>query len=678
MTATLFLLLDAASGELREGAQRESDLVLLPPIEARARRLASSGVRVVLVIPRALDAALVTELARSSAPFEVVAVASLAELKVGAPSDRRVLAASDRTQRQFALDRLGIDAAPHLVAAEWALRDEATSFVRIRTRRRPDLKTVGLLPYAIERAGDEWSVLGILTAEGRLQMLRAGASVTSLPFDARRGDCAWLRFDTPAEAREAHWEGAEILAVEGGRVLLALRDREPASVAAPRSGHGMIELMLPSPELLAPPVDADARAQRTARTAATLRRLSPEVIGLKVLRPRVTPPPLPDAATFRADAERYSGLRPMADGSTIASRHVDHPGNTRAVDALVAELDAMGLCASTHTFTYGGRTLKNVIADLPGVGYLRIKPEILEKILDIIRHLRDAGELPPLDTPPWRALDAASLAALGRAGHDELRALLDDVAVVRRVAHYCLRRRIFPGLGAKLVLVGCHFDSTAASTPGYHPATDAAPGLDDNASGIAACLAAARYLSALKGTLTHTVRFCFFNAEEQGLVGSKAYAAMLKAAGAPVKAAICADMIGYNSDAQRIFEVHAGYSDPSVRDRSVTIASAIEGAAAGLGVLAPAQIYKGTSSSVGAPDRNLYDPAMNRSDHGAFHQQGYAAVVVSADYFTNTPAEPAKDPNPNYHTVNDRTIDDAYGAAIAAAIVTAVRELADP
>jgi hypothetical protein len=678
MTATLFLLLDAASGELREGAQNESDLVLLPPIEARARRLASSGVRVVLVIPRALEHTLVTELARASAPFEVVAVASLDELKLGPPSDRRVLAASDRTHRQFALDRLGIDAAPHLVAAEWALQGKSATFVRVKTRRRPDLKTVGLLPYAIERAGDEWNVLGLLTAEGRLVMLRAGASIASLPFDARRGDCAWLRFDTPAEAREAHWEGAEVLAVEGGRVLLALRDREPASVTAPRSGHGMIELLLPSPELLAPPVDADARAQRTVRTAAILRRLSPEVFAPKVPLPHVTPPPLPDAATFRADAERYSGLRPLSASVTITSRHIDHPDNARAVDALVAELDAMGLCTSTHTFTYGGRTLKNVIADLPGVGYLRIRPEILEKILEIIRHLRDAGELPPLDAPPWRALDPAALAAFGRAGQDVLRAVADDITTLRRVAPYCLRRRIFPGLGAKIVIVGCHLDSTAASTPGYHPATDAAPGLDDNASGIAACLAAARYLSALKGTLTHTVRFCFFNAEEQGLVGSKAYAATLKAAGAPVKAAICTDMIGYNSDAQRIFEVHAGYSDPSVRDRSVTVATAIESAAAGLGVLAPAQIYKGTSSSTGAPDRNLYDPAMNRSDHGAFHQQGYAAVVVSEDYFTNTPAEPMKDPNPYYHSANDRTIDDAYGAAITAAIVTAARELADP
>jgi Zn-dependent M28 family amino/carboxypeptidase len=68
------------------------------------------------------------------------------------------------------------------------------------------------------------------------------------------------------------------------------------------------------------------------------------------------------------------------------------------------------------------------------------------------------------------------------------------------------------------------------------------------------------------GHLTHTVRFCFFNAEEQGLVGSKAYAAKLKMTDAPMKAAICMDMIGYNSNANRIFEIHAGYTDATIQD----------------------------------------------------------------------------------------------------------------
>ena len=37
-----------------------------------------------------------------------------------------------------------------------------------------------------------------------------------------------------------------------------------------------------------------------------------------------------------------------------------------------------------------------------------------------------------------------------------------------------------------------------------------------------------------RGKLTHTVRFCFFNAEESGLIGSKAYASLMKAQSAPI------------------------------------------------------------------------------------------------------------------------------------------------
>jgi Zn-dependent M28 family amino/carboxypeptidase len=199
--------------------------------------------------------------------------------------------------------------------------------------------------------------------------------------------------------------------------------------------------------------------------------------------------------------------------------------------------------------------------------------------------------------------------------------------------------------------------------------------MDDDASGIAATLAVARHLMTLGKSLPHTVRFCFFNAEEQGLVGSLAYASMLKASGVPIKAVVCADMIGFNSDTRRLFEIHAGYTDPAVRDSSVPIADRIATWAASLGALAPAQLYKGTNPGSGA-DRNLFDGAINRSDHAAFHQQGYPAVVVSEDFFVNLASEPGADPNPNYHAASDQTIDSTYAADIVCAICLAVKELA--
>ena len=50
----------------------------------------------------------------------------------------------------------------------------------------------------------------------------------------------------------------------------------------------------------------------------------------------------------------------------MRSRHSSHPDNDRVVDALLAELRALGLAPVAHEFAFGGRVLRNVIADVPG------------------------------------------------------------------------------------------------------------------------------------------------------------------------------------------------------------------------------------------------------------------------------------------------------------------------
>ena len=74
-----------------------------------------------------------------------------------------------------------------------------------------------------------------------------------------------------------------------------------------------------------------------------------------------------------------------------------------------------------------------------------------------------------------------------------------------------------PGTDAKLadeiVLVGGHLDS-------WH----SAPGATDNADGAATVLEAARILSAVGARPRRTIRFALWSGEEQGLLGSKAYA----------------------------------------------------------------------------------------------------------------------------------------------------------
>ena len=73
------------------------------------------------------------------------------------------------------------------------------------------------------------------------------------------------------------------------------------------------------------------------------------------------------------------------------------------------------------------------------------------------------------------------------------------------------------------IIVGAHFDSVQGS-----------PGADDNASGVAVLLEAARLLS--KIPLRTQVLFCAFQLEEFNMVGSRHFARQLKEAGSRVDA----------------------------------------------------------------------------------------------------------------------------------------------
>jgi aminopeptidase YwaD len=95
---------------------------------------------------------------------------------------------------------------------------------------------------------------------------------------------------------------------------------------------------------------------------------------------------------------------------------------------------------------------------------------------------------------------------------------------------------ILPGEKNESVIICAHYDSVPGS-----------PGADDNGSGTAAVLAAAKALSEYKDWLksTYTVRFITFSGEEQGLYGSSAYAEEAYNNGMAIRAVLNADMIGY-------------------------------------------------------------------------------------------------------------------------------------
>lgn len=548
---------------------------------------------------------------------------------------------------------------------------------RATIERLPDL-----IPYHTARhSGERLRLYAAGTDRSVVEAARRGIEVRAVPFDFATQDPILVHLDERSEAAIEALGEVTVLESDGNEALVALDATQTNNGIGLHGAHGHALALAPSPELLAPAPGAkyEERLALLEMVRWPWGKLKATRVSLFPDLAQLLPPPCPaTAASFQADVDRFSGVAALDATGPIASRHIEHPDNPRVVDALLAELRAIGYCAYTHAFSHGGRTLHNVIADLPGIGNWLILPHFPHLIREIIL------KLPWPDPPdPW----VKRLTAVGGAGWAKAlnlafespflaRHQLEVIARLKPWYPWWRQLCLLPGPGAELVLVGCHLDSTAASTPGYQPTTDPSPGADDDASGIAATLALARQLRNAPSRLRHTVRFCFFNAEEQGLIGSKAYAQHMKAASAPIRAVICMDMIGYNSDANRIFEIHAGYTDAAVRDASLPIADAIAAWAACLSVLPPAQVYRGTSQTAGAPDRTLYDGAINRSDHAAFHQQGYPAVVVSEDFFANLSAEPGADPNPDYHRSGDLVIDAAYAADITCAIAMAVRELA--
>ena len=237
------------------------------------------------------------------------------------------------------------------------------------------------------------------------------------------------------------------------------------------------------------------------------------------------------------------------------------------------------------------------------------------------------------------------------------------------------------GVRPELVIVSAHLDSTAAAShgagaPPYRPAVDAAPGADDDASGVAGVLAVARALRSMPvAKPEHSLRFVLFNAEEQGLVGSAAYARAQSNAAAPIVAVFQMDMIGRNTVPPPLFEVHAGYSPSSdVEARSLVLARRV----ARLRETVASQLDGPEVCHTKGPAIGQRDGAEGRSDHASFHARGYAACCVSEDLFMNDPDLPAAEANEHYHKDSDREINRQYAADIARVVAAAAWLTAQP
>jgi hypothetical protein len=166
-----------------------------------------------------------------------------------------------------------------------------------------------------------------------------------------------------------------------------------------------------------------------------------------------------------------------------------------------------------------------------------------------------------------------------------------------------------------IYIIDGHIDNTSDQEP-YH-----CPGSDDNASGTAAVVEAARVFADMD--FDCTVWFLGFTGEEQGLLGSQDFARRCRARGDSILAVLNFDMISYGRWDVDSFEVIGKPSNPDcawLMDFYIAQADTFSG-------LKPIRIM---------------DPSALYSDHASFWNQGYVSFCGIENDFT-----------PEYHHLGD-------------------------
>jgi hypothetical protein len=214
----------------------------------------------------------------------------------------------------------------------------------------------------------------------------------------------------------------------------------------------------------------------------------------------------------------------------------------------------------------------------------------------------------------------------------------------------------------EIVLVCGHTDSVAW---GPDPLTGVwwfcyAPGADDNLSGAATAMIAAKTLS--QYSFARTIRFACFGGEEQGLFGSDEYADYCREHGENIVAVVNVEMTGYDRDGSGRMEIHT---------RQIGNGHPASSVGNGYGDKAIADVFVDVVNAYGvAITPVILDDNQNYSDHWSFWTKSYNGISVE---------ETSLKTNPNYHTIHDDLAHMTwpYYAKITAATVATTAHLAE-
>lgn len=154
-----------------------------------------------------------------------------------------------------------------------------------------------------------------------------------------------------------------------------------------------------------------------------------------------------------------------------------------------------------------------------------------------------------------------------------------------------------------------------------------APAADDDGSGVGAVLEAARVLSQYE--FEYTIIYALWDEEEQGKVGSLAYANLANTNNDSIMGVINIDAIAWDGDNDSAAMVHTKTSAANSLQISDTILSVNSTYSLGLNLA-------------------LTNPGATYSDHASFWTNNFGAVLLIEDW--------TFDPNPHYHTDSDLII----------------------
>jgi Zn-dependent M28 family amino/carboxypeptidase len=296
---------------------------------------------------------------------------------------------------------------------------------------------------------------------------------------------------------------------------------------------------------------------------------------------------------------------------------------------------------------------KSIAAQMTGADAL-----IVANTQDVALH----GEFSEQDalTVPTIGVSGKQAAALTASPNTVVRILIEERTT--RIPTFNLLAETSTGRASNTVMAGAHLDSVAEGA-----------GINDNGTGSAALLETALTL-ATSGPLNNQVRFAWWGAEEEGLVGSINYAGTLlqndPAELDQIVSYLNFDMIGSPNHIMAVYDANQStYSAP---------------VAVPPGSIATEKLFTDYFDAIGQPW--IDTPFDGRSDYLGFLLTGVPAgglftgaegikTPAQADLFGGTAGQPY---DPNYHTVADRiaNVDPAVLLVAAKAMAYVVTSLA--